>query len=205
MNLSKDEYAAILKSRVIRDGKLGSGKPKPPPMKRKTVVKEVTQDLFADDRPDFGLEAADQTGEHDGLRSENFFVQYMAPSLNAIYAGIHWTKRNKHADEGHQACSGLQIVPFSKPVKITFVPIVGKRAKARDCSNYAYAAKIVEDGLVEAKIIKDDTNEYVKAITIEEPIIDRSIESGMWVHIQEVGEWCGQRWLEEEYPWRNVS
>ncbi|WP_286237970.1 hypothetical protein [Neptuniibacter halophilus] len=218
MKMTEKEYQDLMVNRTRWNAKLGhKGKPKPAPMRKPSGKPEVQLDLnmgaadfgIEDDKPQFlcgvlpSAQLAAEEQEHQIPRTESFFVPYMAPSLNAIYAGIHWAKRKKHADAGHQACEPLRITPFYKPVHIIFLPIVGKRAIARDCSNYAYAAKVVEDGLVQAGILQDDTNEFVKSITIEEPVKDRSVESGMWVHIQEVGEWSGQRWMEGgKYPWQ---
>jgi hypothetical protein len=205
VRMDPKELAAIKARRAQQSAVLGSNKPKrkPKPMKKPTGKAEQQLKLSMSG-PDFSVSHTSISEEHDGLRSESFFVEYMAPSLNSLYAGVHWAVRKKQADKGHQACNALPIAPFTKPVKLTFTPVVGKRARARDCSNYAYAVKVIEDGLVHAKIIKDDTNEYVKSITINEPVTDRSIESGVWVQIEEV-EGLAVDQLKGEYPWRNVS
>lgn len=205
MRLDPHELAAIKARRAQQSAVFGGNKPKrkPKPMKKPTGKRE-TQLKLSMSAPDFSDGHESISEEHDGLRCESFFVEYMAPSLNSLYAGVHWAVRKKQADKGHLACSSLSIAPFTKPVKLTFTPVVGKRARARDCSNYAYAVKVVEDGLVHAKIIRDDTNEYVKSITINEPVTDRSIESGVWVQIEEVEGLIIDQ-LKGEYPWRNVS
>lgn len=205
MELAPKELAALKARRVQQSAVLGTNKPKRKPKKMKKPTGEPEQQLkLTMNAPDFSVSHTSISEEHDGLRSESFFVAYMAPSLNSLYAGVHWAVRKKQADKGHQACSTLSVAPFIKPVKLTFTPIVGKRARARDCSNYAYAVKVIEDGLVHAKIIKDDTNEYVKSITTNEPVTDRSIESGVWVQIEELEGLIVDR-LKEECPWRNVS
>lgn len=119
-------------------------------------------------------------------RSERIFIEYMGPSTNEIYAGIHWRKRQKQADTGHFAVSLVKAKPFRKPVQLTFQPVVGKGGRVRDCSNYSYTAKIIEDGLVAAGILENDTPEFVKGFAIDEPVIDRTRASGMWVCISEV-------------------
>lgn len=112
------------------------------------------------------------------------FVPYMAPSLNAIYSGIHWTARQKHVDAGHLLCKRLGLEPIRHPVHLTFVPVLGKGARARDCSNYAYAAKIIEDDLVLSGVLEDDGNRFVKSFKLMEPIVDRASKTGFRVQIE---------------------
>ncbi len=119
-------------------------------------------------------------------RIERVFIEFMGPSLNSIYAGVHWSERKKQADAGHLAVSLVKIKPFDKPVTLTFQPVAGKRDRIRDCSNYSYAAKIIEDGLVKTGVLEDDSPEFVKGFGIDEPVIDRARYSGMWVLIKEV-------------------
>lgn len=137
------------------------------------------------------------------MRTESFFVPFMARSTNAIYTGTHYAVRKKEADAGHNACMDIQCSPFDKPVSITYVPVVGKGGRKRDVSNYSYCAKIIEDGLVRAGIVPDDTDEWVKGFHLVPAQIDRKVNSGMWVTVQEVGEMSGTRWLEENKPWRD--
>lgn len=174
------------------------------------LFKEDQMDLIGSlgDCPDFGLEGGFELddvpviGQSD-RRSDHIYVPFMGPSTNSIYAGVHWSKRNEQADEGHLAVKTIRIEPFSKPVRLTFIPIVGKGGKVRDCSNYSYTAKIIEDGLVKAGILKDDTPDWVKGFEVVEPHIDRKQQSGMWVYIEEISEWDGARWLLDgnRYPW----
>lgn len=134
------------------------------------------------------------------MRTESFFIPFMARSTNAIYAGLHYRERKKEADAGHNACMNIQCEQFKKPVRIVFVPVVGKGGRKRDVSNYSYCAKIIEDGLVRAGVLKDDTDDWVQSFEIVPAQIDRKAKSGMWVTIQEIGEW--NRWPENTYPWR---
>ena len=104
------------------------------------------------------------------MRAETIKVPYIGPSLNSIYAGIHWSKRKKHADAAHMAvkvsCKGINC--FSKPVLLDFQPL--HRGRGYDVSNYAYTVKLLEDGLVQCGILEDDTNKFVRGITIHPPI-----------------------------------
>ena len=119
------------------------------------------------------------------MRVETLNVPYIAPSLNSIYAGAHWSKRKRQADEAHLAVkiAAKGVAMFDNPVMVTYQPMI--KGRAYDISNYAYSLKLIEDGLVRAGVLKDDTNAYVKAITIKEPIKVKA-ESSMVVIITEV-------------------
>ena len=184
MRMTQDEFEKIKKRRIQMNARLGYANGKRPPLvaqKKKPVA------VFQEEQLGLALDE-EASGEFQNLRTEILYVPYMGPSLNQIYAGIHWVKRKEQAEQGHDACSHIQIEPFTKPVSLIFIPVVGKGDRARDCSNYAYAVKIVEDGLVKVGILKDDNTNYVKSLTIEEPIYDRSQRSGMKVIISELYE-----------------
>lgn len=87
--------------------------------------------------------------------------------LNSIYAGKHWTKRQKDSDYWHmlvKAClinQGVKREIFTKPVEITFY-----WNDRLDISNHAYMAKMIEDAL-KGYLIADDSRKYVKKHTYE--------------------------------------
>ncbi len=103
-----------------------------------------------------------------------FAIPLVAPSLNQWYAGNHWSKRKKVADEWHKAvkylCMQYQIESFTKPVIITTQTLLPTK-RARDVSNCFAANKLAEDGLVKAGILKNDTPEYVVRHIVEKPVI----------------------------------
>ena len=87
--------------------------------------------------------------------------------LNKIYAGQHWSKRRKTAEEIHQlvACELLrQNVKrkiFQRPVQITL------RYNSRlDIDNHGALTKMIIDGF-KGYLIKDDTRKYVQRIVQE--------------------------------------
>ncbi len=85
-------------------------------------------------------------------------------SLNAIYAGLHWSKRAELADLYHR-----EILPFRK-LKIDAFPVALHytftfRNRPLDSSNCAFLAKMIEDGLVAHAILPDDSMEYVRSTT----------------------------------------
>jgi hypothetical protein len=88
-------------------------------------------------------------------------------SSNKIYAGTHWTKRNKLKESYLWITKG----PFSKlkPVEslcdLTFEFYFVKNAL--DSSNCGYMAKMLEDCLVECKILQGDTIKHVRKITLQ--------------------------------------
>ena len=116
------------------------------------------------------------------------FIPWSGPSGNKSYAGKHWSKRRREAHAGHYHTkiaakkAGLEAVPGA--VELVFVPQVGKGGRRLDCSNYSYAAKIIEDGLVLAGILPGDEPWRVSAVSVAAPIRDRSAGPGMWVIIR---------------------
>jgi len=84
-----------------------------------------------------------------------------ARSLNKIYAGIHWKKRNEHTKEMHwlvrEALGNKKIVKgFTEPVQITF-----SYDSHLDCGNHAYINKLIEDAL-KGYVLVDDNRKYVQ-------------------------------------------
>lgn len=116
------------------------------------------------------------------------FVEYLGPSTNSIYSGIHWAKRKKHKADALAAvkASELPPKPFSGMVDLTFTPQMGKGARKRDTSNGSYSAKMIEDALVECGVLQDDTGEFVRNVTCTPAVVDRTKKSGTWVTITPV-------------------
>ena len=87
------------------------------------------------------------------------------PSLNGIYAGQHWTKRARLANEWHTitilACKGAFL--FDAPVDIHVSCTFPKGARLLDPDNLA--AKLVIDGL-KGLVIHDDSPRYVRTVTL---------------------------------------
>lgn len=119
-------------------------------------------------------------------------MPYLGPSTNEIYSGQHWSKRKRHKDEARLVTksavirAGLGIVQGR--VDLTFTPQLGKGARRRDTSNNSMTAKLIEDALVKAGVLIDDTDEYVRNVTLTPAVVDRQAATGMWVTIDEVVE-----------------
>ena len=105
-------------------------------------------------------------------------------SANLIYAGRHWAQRKKDADVYHtmikEACrkaSRINNYPVNIVIWFYF------KNRPLDCSNCFYMAKLCEDGLIKAGILKDDSPEYVDCLACvsrvdkQNPRIEISIES----------------------------
>lgn len=124
-------------------------------------------------------------GPRRSLRSETLWVPWLGPSGNKIWAGMHFAKRRKIADEGHLAvlASSQKVNPFNNPVSLFFQPVVKSPARMFDWLNYFATIKPIEDGMVSQGIIPDDNHKWVKMGTIAAPI--RGEESGVFVTISE--------------------
>ena len=132
-----------------------------------------------------------------GMRDERFYVPYQGPSTNAIYAGKHWVARQKDVSVAREVVrQAVQTECFSEPVALHFVPVLGRGARARDISNYTYAVKLIEDGLVSSGILTDDTTTYVQSIRIYAPVVDRAQEPGFVLRIAECSA-ATPAWAEE--------
>jgi len=89
------------------------------------------------------------------------FVPYLGPSTNAIYAGLHWAKRKKAKDDALKATMATVrsegVTAVGSRVDLIFTPQLGKGVRKRDTSNNSMTAKLIEDALVKAGVLKDDT------------------------------------------------
>lgn len=84
--------------------------------------------------------------------------------MNAIYAGKHWSRRQQDAKTWHMLTvaainkAGCRREPFQRPVILTF-----RWNDRMDCSNHAYLAKLIEDGM-RGRLIVDDSRKWVQGI-----------------------------------------
>lgn len=118
------------------------------------------------------------------------FVPYLGPSTNQIYAGIHWAKRKKAKDQALaatlEAVRGIGMGPAAGRVDLVFRPRLGKGVRRRDTSNASMTAKLIEDALVKAGVLADDTEDHVRRVILEPAEIDRKAVTGTWVEIIEI-------------------
>lgn len=88
-------------------------------------------------------------------------------STNKIYAGVHWTKRDKdkkaYSWEVMRACRSVNLSKIEEyPVMLSFE--FQFKGRVLDSSNCSYMAKLVEDGLVHRGILPDDSYKYVSEV-----------------------------------------
>jgi hypothetical protein len=96
-------------------------------------------------------------------------------SFNKIYAGVHWSVRRKQAELFHNLIH-IEKLDYEKtfhkklqpiqhyPVMIDYNFIWA--SKPLDTSNCFYMVKMLEDGLVKNKILKDDSPNFVSVSTV---------------------------------------
>lgn len=87
-------------------------------------------------------------------------------STNRVYSGLHWTERNRIKDLYHTYVK-LYVKNDEQlkfPVRCTYSFIWHKRSL--DASNCTFMLKLLEDGLVNAGILPDDSIDYVSEIKI---------------------------------------
>lgn len=86
-------------------------------------------------------------------------------STNAIYAGIHWKKRQKLADLYHASLIEYRNEKITEyPVDISFVFTF--KGRVLDCDNCMMMGKLLIDGLRHWKILKDDSPEFVQSVAV---------------------------------------
>lgn len=94
--------------------------------------------------------------------------KHLVVSLNAIYSGSHWYKRHE-IKEGYKALTHKLFAElkerygaFNEPCEIAF-EFSGTRI--HDCDNHAFMGKMIQDCLVKAGIITDDTAKHLAKVS----------------------------------------
>lgn len=101
-------------------------------------------------------------------------IDGITPTLNSLYVGTHWAKRKTIARNWHRkvttACKKYKIDPIENFPICIITQTRFKINRGRDVSNCFVANKLIEDGLVKAGILPDDTPEYVDRHIVLKPI-----------------------------------
>lgn len=99
---------------------------------------------------------------------------------------MHWAARKKLAAEGHLIVkTKLRHAPrLRPPVMLSFQPVHPK-GRRFDPMNYALSAKVIEDGVVAAGLIEDDSGRYVQGVVLW--AARRGREAGVWLEVVEMG------------------
>jgi len=119
------------------------------------------------------------------MRTETIRVDWLGPSMNQFYSGMHWSKRKQITDTAHWAVKAATrtIEPFLGPVAIDYLP--KHKGRLYDVDNYSVSCKQICDGLVLAGILMGDTAKIVQKITIHAPE-KVNCQSYMIVRISEI-------------------
>lgn len=91
-------------------------------------------------------------------------IREKIPSWNTFHSRAHWTKRKEVSDYWHKliywSCYEAKIPKFKK----LWIVIESQSKRPLDPDNIC--AKVIIDGLVQAKIIENDTPEFVKGVLL---------------------------------------
>jgi len=94
-------------------------------------------------------------------------------SLNKIWWGVHWwvrsTFRNIWHEEIYSIVKNNNIQPINEMIHIQYE--YKFKTRYLDTSNCAVMNKAIEDWLVEAWVLKDDTPQYITSATTCVPIV----------------------------------
>ncbi len=106
-------------------------------------------------------------------RVQEIVVRWVGPSSNQLFGRSHWTDRrawNMTAQvETWVACRAQKIQPVTYRVDLEFFPYMAGSDPLRDTSNNSLTAKMIEDGLVKAGILVDDSTKWVRKIINNPP------------------------------------
>ena len=109
-------------------------------------------------------------------------------SLNKIYAGVHWKQRREWAEDMHWAVMACRVPAYRGPFPIDCRYHFHLHGKQLDSSNCAFLAKLVEDGLVHAGVIPDDSRNYVRWFSVLSSQAKKTEEQRVEVEFQP-SEW----------------
>ena len=82
--------------------------------------------------------------------------------LRTVHWGIRASITKKYIKKVKTACRLFRQIETSIDLVVTFY----FKNRPLDCSNCAGMCKMIEDGLVEAGIIKNDSPDYVESVTL---------------------------------------
>ena len=88
-------------------------------------------------------------------------------SMNAIYAGMHWKKRTELADLYH-----MEFMPLKGKLKVKQYPVTIHydwhfTGTALDTLNCSFMSKMLEDGMIHAGILEQDSTKFVRRSVLD--------------------------------------
>jgi len=118
---------------------------------------------------------------YEELIDKNILLQFsidldedLKMSLNKIWWGVHWWVRSTFRNIWHEEIYALvqkeEIKPINQMIHIEYV--YKFKTRYLDTSNCSVMNKAIEDGLVEAEVLKDDTPQYICSATTCVPVIE---------------------------------
>ncbi len=106
-------------------------------------------------------------------------IQLATPSLNEFFARKHWTRRNELKNVWHRAVWVYKVKHELWPIDARHFPVdIVTRSHFRkthekhrlDTSNTFLANKMVEDAIVKAGLLPDDSAKYVRDHIVRQPV-----------------------------------
>lgn len=150
-------------------------------------------------------------------------------SLNKIWWGVHWWVRSTFRNIWHEEIYAIVQQNWIKPINEMIHIEYEYKFKTRylDTSNCSVMNKAIEDWLVEAWVLKDDTPQYITSATTCVPIIQINDRRKMnydiltvtiysvgvapdiirWPVIREKAKWKKRttRWALSDKTWESVK
>lgn len=121
------------------------------------------------------------------LRVVTFAIADLGESLNVVLRYEHfrlYMQLKQRIGKAMQVARVRKCPPFEHPVTMEFFPRLNPKRKKFDVTNYIVFTKLFEDWLVELEVLGGDTSDYVKRISINEPMFADS--DHMIVEIREL-------------------
>lgn len=121
------------------------------------------------------------TREYQELSEDDILLQFsidldedLKMSLNKIWWGVHWWVRSTFRNIWHEEIYALvkkeEIQPINQMIHIEYV--YKFKTRYLDTSNCSVMNKAIEDWLVEAEVLKDDTPQYITSATTCVPVVE---------------------------------
>lgn len=104
------------------------------------------------------------------MKKQEIIIPGIGPSFNK-FQNMNVYKRGNLVKEWENKVGWLvkrKLQPVKNyPVVLKFVGVFTKNMRSYDCVNMAPTAKMIEDGLVQAGILKNDSRKYVSEVKLQ--------------------------------------
>lgn len=92
---------------------------------------------------------------------QTFTIQGRFCSLNEFYRMHHYEQGKKKAEHEQRVIDAVQLAGIKPVARCTYSVLWVEANHRRDLDNVAFSKKFIQDGLVKAGIIENDTAEYI--------------------------------------------